>query len=89
MMSWKCSLSPVDVLKKCTGDDEIIFERKGMDANRSFRSYGEPMYNLGKMRFTIRAKNSFLIRMVVKNGQLRPMRIMSECLSVKRSQMQD
>ena len=59
-------LNAVDVLKKCTGDDEIIFERKGMDANRSFRSYAKLLFSANKIPLNLDEKsNAFYRRLLI------------------------
>lgn len=69
-------LNAVDVLKKCTGDDEIIFERKGMDANRSFRSYAKLLFSANKIPLNLDEKsNAFYRRLLILEMNVKPAKI--------------
>lgn len=69
-------LNAVDVLKKCTGDDEIIFERKGMDANRSFRSYAKLLFSANKIPLNLDEKsNAFYRRLLILEMNAKPAKI--------------
>ena len=69
-------LNAVDVLKKCTGDDEIIFERKGMDANRSFRSYAKLLFSANKIPLNLDEKsNAFYSRLLILEMNVKPAKI--------------
>lgn len=69
-------LNAVDVLKKCTGDDEIIFERKGVDANRSFRSYAKLLFSANKIPLNLDEKsNAFYRRLLILEMNVKPAKI--------------
>ena len=69
-------LNAVDVLKKCTGDDEIIFERKGMYANRSFRSYAKLLFSANKIPLNLDEKsNAFYRRLLILEMNVKPAKI--------------
>lgn len=69
-------LNAVDVLKKCTGDDEIIFERKGMDANRSFKSYAKLLFSANKIPLNLDEKsNAFYRRLLILEMNVKPAKI--------------
>lgn len=66
-------LNAVDVIKKVTGDDEVMFERKGMDANGSFKSYAKLLFSANKIPINLDEKSSaFYRRLLVLEMNIKP-----------------
>lgn len=69
-------LNAVDVLKKCTGDDEILFERKGMNADHSFKSYAKLLFSANKIPLNLDEKsNAFYRRLLILEMNVKPTKI--------------
>lgn len=66
-------LNTVDVIKKVTGEDEIAFERKGMDINGSFKSYAKLLFSSNKIPINLDEKsNAFYRRLLVLEMNVKP-----------------
>ena len=56
------ALQNVDVIKKATGEDLLMYERKGMDANTLFRSYAKLLFSANKIPLNLDEKSDALYR---------------------------
>lgn len=55
------SLNSVDVIKKATGEDVLMYERKGVDAS-TFRSYAKLMFSANQIPLNLDEKSDALYR---------------------------
>ena len=59
-------LNSVDVIKMITGEDEIMFERKGQDADRTFKSYAKLLFSANQIPLNLDEKsNAFYRRLLI------------------------
>lgn len=56
------SLTSVDVIKQATGEDLLMYERKGMDANTFFRSYAKLLFSANQIPLNLDEKSDALYR---------------------------
>lgn len=56
------ALQNVDTIKKATGEDMLMYERKGMDANTLFRSYAKLIFSANQIPLNLDEKSDALYR---------------------------